>query len=71
MDGYEEGVPLSSAKSDCGRIVAPHFVAAVVLDQNDRVIRAAPIVGYMHGWTRDRVRSYVARKGWQIAGVRS
>lgn len=54
-----------------GRIVAPHFVAGVVLDEADHVVRAAPIVGYMHGWTRERVRSYVVSKGWSVAGVRS
>lgn len=57
-------------QSGLGRIVAPHFVAGVEMGDDDRVKRAAPIVGYMHGWPRERVRSYVARKGWQIGGVR-
>lgn len=46
-----------------GRIVAPHFVAGVIVEDG-RVVRAAPIVGYMKGWPEERVRAYVARKGW-------
>ena len=45
------------------RIVAPHFVAGVVL--TDRVIRTAPIVKYMIGWEPGRVRTYARSKGWQ------
>lgn len=44
------------------RIVVPHFVAGIVTD--GRVRRAAPILGYMLGWSDDQVRTYVARKGW-------
>jgi hypothetical protein len=45
------------------RIVAPHFVAGVEAD-NGRVVRAAPILHYMLGWTGGRLASYCARKGW-------
>jgi len=45
------------------RVVAPHFVAAVVLD-GDRVTRWAPIVRYMRGWSTVRVECYARRKGW-------
>lgn len=48
-----------------GRITAPHFVAGVVVE-DDKVVRTAPIVGYMLGWTADEVRRYVHRKGWRI-----
>jgi hypothetical protein len=48
------------------RIVAPHFVAGVEVDlATARVVRAAPIVGYMVGWTARAVREYVDRKGWE------
>jgi hypothetical protein len=44
---------------------APRFCAGAVV-RNSRVVRSAPIVGYMQGWTEDRVRSYAARRGWRI-----
>jgi hypothetical protein len=50
------------------RIVAPHFVAGIVL-HGDQVAEAAPIVDYMRGWPRDRVRDYCRAKGWTIAIV--
>lgn len=51
------------------QITAPHFCAGIVLE-SDRVTLAAPIVGYMRGRTRDRVRGYCHSKDWQIAVVR-
>jgi hypothetical protein len=51
-------------------IDAKHFLAGVVLF-DDRVVEAAPIVGYMkkQKWTRERVRDYCASKGWKITVV--
>lgn len=46
------------------RILAPHFVAAVIVD-NDVVVRVAPIVKYMLGWSADEVREYARLKGWK------
>ena len=45
------------------RIVAPYFVAGIVLEEGV-VIEAAPIVRYMMGWSGMRVRSYAKRKHW-------
>jgi hypothetical protein len=50
-------------------VVAPHFVAGLLVDDTDRVMRAAPILGYMRGWEGDRVRSYVKAKGWRASRV--
>jgi hypothetical protein len=52
------------------QIDAPHFCAGIVL-WNDRVVEAASIVQYMRRqkWSRDRVRSYCAEKGWKVAVV--
>jgi hypothetical protein len=50
------------------QIDAPHFCAGIVL-RADRVIEVSPIVRYMRGWTRAKVRSYCAGKGWKIAVV--
>ncbi len=44
------------------RIVSPHFVAG--LEATDRVIRAAPVIRYMVGWTGKQVASYCKSKGW-------
>jgi hypothetical protein len=35
--------------------------------RGDRVTVTAPIVGYMKGWSHDRVRDYCAAKGWQVS----
>lgn len=41
-----------------------HFYAAVILT-NNRVTRAAPIIGYMLGWDSQRVFDYARRRGWR------
>jgi hypothetical protein len=52
------------------QIEAPHFCAGIVL-WNDRVIEAAPILSYMkrQRFTRDEVRAYCAKRGWEISVV--
>lgn len=50
-------------------IDAPHFYAGIVLEA-DIVTEAAPIVKYMRGWSRDKVRSYCQQKGWKVAVVK-
>lgn len=44
-------------------INAPHFCAGVVLERG-KVTRAAPILHYMVGWSKDRVVSYCRHKKW-------
>jgi hypothetical protein len=53
------------------QIKAPHFTAGLLL-QDDLVVEAAPIIGYMkkNSWTRDDVRNYCRDKGWTISVVR-
>lgn len=41
------------------RILAPHFVAAIV-----RGGECAPILSYMRGWTLPRILAYVRSKRW-------
>jgi hypothetical protein len=48
------------------QIKAPHFTAGIVL-MNDAVTIAAPIVKYMVGWNRDKVRGYCQQKRWNIS----
>lgn len=51
------------------RIEAKHFVAGLVLEA-DKVIIAAPIIRYMLGWSRERVREYAGEKGWRAQIIR-
>jgi len=39
-------------------IDAPYFHAAVVVDERSTVVRAAPIINYMLGWSVERVFNY-------------
>jgi len=52
------------------QIRGDHFTAGIVLF-DDRVVEAAPIVGYMkkQRWSRDRVRNYCRNKGWEVSVV--
>ena len=50
------------------RIVAPHFVAGVIL-WDDKAVQVAPIVSYMRGWTLARATTYCERKGWGCSTV--
>lgn len=44
---------------------APHFVAGIVFDQNT-VKRAAPIIKYMTGWSKEKMTTYCEYRGWKI-----
>ena len=48
------------------RVVAPHFVAGLVVEGRT-VVRAAPILRWMVGEPWDLVRAYIAGKGWKAA----
>lgn len=45
------------------QITAPHMCAGLVL-VDDKVVRAAPILHYMFGWSIGGVTAYCNRKGW-------
>jgi hypothetical protein len=50
------------------------FTAGIVLwddGHSDRVVEAAPIVGYMKRgkWTRARVREHCRERGWRVSVV--
>ena len=49
------------------RVIAPHFVAGFETDGIVR--RTAPILKQLRGWTDDRARRYIARKGWRASVV--
>lgn len=52
------------------RVVAPHFVAGLEVDGEGRCILAAPILRWCEGKTRDELRAYFARRGWDARIVR-
>lgn len=52
------------------RIEAPHFTAGILI-YDETVTDTAPIVSYMKGWDLNRVLSYVKKKQWIIAELRS
>lgn len=45
------------------RIVAPHFVAGGVYHEKV-IIRVAPIIKYLLGWSEKDVMNYCQKKGW-------
>lgn len=53
---------------DTIRIVSPFFVAGVILCDSIAT-EVAPIVGYMRGWTREKIETYSHRRGWTVERV--
>lgn len=39
--------------------------------QDDKAVRVAPILRYMLGWEREKIRSYVQKRGWDISILRN
>jgi hypothetical protein len=73
-DARQDGRYMRKVVETLAAIDAPHFFAGIVLwddGHSDRVVEAAPIVGYMKKgkWSRARVRSYCQDKGWRISVV--
>jgi hypothetical protein len=51
------------ARVEMIRITAPHFTAGLVF-QNDIVVKTAPILHYMNGWSLKQVEAHCKRKKW-------
>ena len=52
------------------QIKAPHFVAGLILHPDKRhVVKAAPIIKYMIGWTARQVWDYSKEKNWECYQV--
>lgn len=47
---------------------ASNFTAGIVLEDNV-VVKAAPIVKYMNGWTLSRVEDYCRKRHWRWTKV--
>jgi hypothetical protein len=50
------------------QIHGANFTAGIVLF-DDKVAETAPIVRYMRGWSRGRVRDYCQKHGWGVSVV--
>lgn len=51
------------------RIEAPHFVAGIVINEDMRVIRAAPILAWALGKNFEAVANTLNRKKWWISDI--
>lgn len=51
---------------DVYRIVAPHFVAALVVDSNMVIVKSAPILSWARGKSLHTVQDYFEKKSWTI-----
>ncbi len=55
------------------RVTARHFVAGAIfqIQTSEWVcIRAAPILGYMTGWTSQKAKDYCRKKGWEWEAIK-
>lgn len=50
-------------------IDAPHFFAGGDIERG-RVVRVAPIIAYMCGWSARQVKDYCDKKGWKVARLK-
>lgn len=53
------------------RVVAPHFVAGLVIDAAGRRISGAPILGWAIGKERAELSSYFRGRGWRASIIRA
>lgn len=51
------------------RVVAPHFVAGIWINEHGMCLRAAPILQWCIGKKTDFLRDYFKRKGWKASVV--
>ena len=51
------------------RIVAPHFVAGVIVSHTGTIIEAAPILSYARRRPIEWLAAYVAKRGWHMREV--
>ncbi len=47
------------------QVTSNYFCTGIKIE-NHVVTKAAPIVGYMHGWTIGKVYNYCEKKDWDI-----
>jgi hypothetical protein len=53
------------------QLTSKWFCAGVVADPvTQHIMRAAPIIGYMVGWSSSRVLRYARMRGWRAEVIR-
>lgn len=50
------------------QITSTYFCVGLVID-NDRVIKAGPIINYMIGWSFDKVHNTCVKRCWTIEKI--
>lgn len=45
-------------------VIASHYFYCGVVLEGKNVVRTAPIVGYMLGWSLEQVEAYCLKKRW-------
>ena len=48
------------------QVTSPWFVCGITLGNLRTVERVCPILGYMMGWTAERVEDYCAKRRWTL-----
>lgn len=61
---------VSSPRGTLIRVVAPHFVAGLVIDDNGYCGAAAPILAWSIGQGATDLSAYFKRKGWEARIVK-
>ena len=51
------------------RVEAPHFVAGVEVNEQNRIVRAARILNWALGYDRISFLFYCGKKGWKVKEV--
>jgi hypothetical protein len=50
------------------QVKAPDFTAGIVVE-GQRIVKAAPIIGYATNMSLGRFRGYVQSKGWELVPI--
>ena len=51
------------------QVSSAYFTAGLVVEHG-KVIKAAPILGYMRGWSLEQVTAYSEKKDWRLAWLK-
>lgn len=57
------------SRADLVRVVAPHFVAGVLVNSELHIVVAAPILGWARGKHIAWLADYCKAKGWGVEAI--
>lgn len=49
-------------------ITSSYFCAGAIIE-NGIIVKAAPIIGWMHGKTLEEIQTYCARRRWKVETI--